>query len=69
MSAPVRLSKKPTRDDYRRALNCWVQRNFGIVALATIISLLIAFVIVCYMIVGVSAVESGGLRNFIARGV
>ena len=69
MSAPVRLAKKPTRDDYIRSFNCWVQRNLGIIAFATILFLLICFVIVCYMIVGVSAVESGAMRNFIAGGV
>lgn len=57
------LRKQPTREDYRRSLNCWVQRNFGIVALATIILLLIVFVFVCYALVGVSAVESGNYHN------
>jgi len=69
MSAPVRLQKKRTRDDYMRDVNSWVIKNFGVVALATIITLLIAFIIVCYIVVGVSAVESGTMRNFIAGGV
>ena len=57
------LRKQPTREDYMRSLNCWVQRNFGIVALTTIIILLIVFIIVCSAIVGVSAVESGNYHN------
>ena len=59
MSTPVRLHKQATREDYLRTLNCWIQRNFYILALASIIFLLIMFVIVCYLICGVSAVESG----------
>lgn len=63
MSNPVRLHKKPTKEDYQRDLNLWVTRNFGLVALATIIFLLIFFIIICYMIIGVSAVESGTYYN------
>ena len=63
-NAPVYdLHKKPTREDFRRNFNCWVQRNFGIIAFATIIVLLLVFVLVCYMLVGVSAVESGTYHN------
>jgi predicted RND superfamily exporter protein len=63
------LHKKPTKDDFYRAFNCWIQRNFYIIALASIIFLLICFVIFCFWIVGVSAVESGGMRNFINGGM
>ena len=57
------LRKKPTKEDHIRNINCWIQRNFGIIAFATIIVLLAIFVIVCYMVVGVSAVESGTYHN------
>lgn len=59
----VRLAKKPTKEDHMRNLNCWIQRNFYIIALAAILILLIIFAIVCFMIVGVSAVESGNYYN------
>ncbi len=57
------LRKTPTKNDYNKILNCWIQRNFYILALITIIICLIGFVIVCFMIVGVSATESGTLYN------
>ena len=57
------LRKKPTKEDRYRTLNCWIQRNFYIIALAAIIILLILFVVVCFAIVGVSATESGVQYN------
>ena len=65
----VRLNKKPTRDDYIRNLNCWIERHFYIICLAAITLLLIGFVMVCFAIVGVSSVESGGMRNFVNGGL
>lgn len=56
------LRKKPTKEDYIRNFNCWVQRNFGIIVFLTMIALLVIFVIVCYVF-GVSAVESGVYHN------
>lgn len=53
------LHKKPTYEDKRKALNSWVQMNFGIIALAAVVFLLIIFVFVCFLLVGVSATESG----------
>jgi len=63
MSSPVRLQKKPTREDYQKEINYWVTRNFGIIAIVTVIFLLIVFVIVCFAIVGVSATDSGVVYN------
>ena len=57
------LRKQPTRDDAIRNLNFWIQKNFYIIALAAIAICLIIFVIVCWLIVGVSAVESGTVYN------
>lgn len=65
---PVRLNKKSTREDYRREINYWVTRNFGIIAIIAIVFLLIVFLMVCFTIVGVSAVESGAMRNFLNGG-
>ena len=60
---PVRLQKKPTMKDRKEKFNCWIQRNFGIIALIIMLFALISFVIVCYLVVGVSAVESGNYYN------
>ena len=65
----VRLQKKPTRDDHIRTINCWIERHFYIICLAAIVLLLVAFVMVCFAIVGVSSVESGGMRNFVNGGL
>lgn len=60
---PVRLQKKPTMKDRKEKFNCWIERNFGIIALIIMLFALIRFVIVCYLVVGVSAVESGNYYN------
>ena len=57
------LRKKPTRQDLSKTLNCWIQRNFYIIALIFLIILMIMFVWVCFAIVGVSATESGTVYN------
>lgn len=59
------LHKRPTREDYKKELNYWIQRNFYIICLAAIVISLIAFVGVCFWVCGVCAVESGAMRNFI----
>ena len=59
------LRKKPTRNDNMRKLNRFIERNFYIICVLAIIFLLIMFVVVCYSIVGVSAVESGVPYNHI----
>ena len=59
------LYKQPTREDFSRNLNYWIQRNFYIIALAAILILLILFVIVCFWGVGVSTLESGNYYNHI----
>ena len=57
------LYKQPTREDFSRNLNCWIQRNFYIIALAAILTLLVSFVIFMFWLCGVSAVESGNYYN------
>lgn len=59
------LRKKPTREDNLRSFNCWIARNFYIICLATIVILLIVFIIVCFSIVGASTLESGTYYNHI----
>lgn len=63
MSNPVRLQKKPTREDYRKEINYFITRNFGIIAIIAIIFLLVVFVMVCFTVVGASGVESGNYYN------
>lgn len=55
------LRKRKTTSDAMKSLNSFIERNFPIICLASILFLLIMFVIVCYAIVGVSATESGAV--------
>jgi len=56
------LRKAPKRS-MKDAVSSFVQRNFYIICLALIPILLIAFVLVCFAICGVSATESGAVYN------
>ena len=64
-----KMSKQEKRTYMKVRFNLWIERNFGFIALAAILILLLLFVVVCFWIVGVSAVESGGMRNFINGGI
>ena len=64
-----KMSKQEKRTYMKVRFNLWIERNFGLIALAAILILLLLFVVVCFWIVGVSAVESGGMRNFINGGI
>jgi predicted RND superfamily exporter protein len=57
------LRKRNTSDDAMKGLNEFLQKNFYIICVLAILFLLIVFVICCYMVVGVSAVESGTVYN------
>ena len=57
------LRKRKTSDDAMKSLNMFLQKNFYIICVLAILFLLIVFVIVCYLLVGVSAVESGAVYN------
>ena len=58
-----KMSSQEKRIYYKVRFNLWIERNFGFIALAAIIILLIIFVAMCYWLVGVSAVESGTVYN------
>ena len=62
------LHKEETREDKWRNLNCFIQRNFYIIALAFILLSFLVFVAVCFYICGISATESGMMRNFVNGG-
>ena len=64
----ARLHKEETPKDMSlKIYNCYAQ-HYKIVNIFAIIILLILFCEICFLIVGVSAVESGNLRNFINGG-
>ncbi len=63
------LHRKNTREQYLRNLDLWVSMNFGIISLVVLVGLVFFFVWFCFFITGVSAVESGGLRNFVNGGM
>ena len=57
------LNKKPTHEDNMKLLNQWIEKNFYIICLAVLIIVLITFIGVCFVVCGVSAVESGQYYN------
>lgn len=59
------LRKKPTREDHIRNIECFIQRHFYIIMMLFLAILMITFITFCYMLVGVSAVESGTIYNHI----
>lgn len=68
MSNPVRLHKKPTREDHLRNFNFWVQRYFYVLCFIVLVICVLSLVgIACAT--GFSAVESGTMRNFLATEV
>lgn len=68
MSAPVRLSKK-TENTVMERIDAWAMAHANILLPAAMITLLVLIAGLCYSVVGLCAVESGMLRNFLARGV
>lgn len=63
---PARLHKEVSWMD---RIGDWAIAHAPILMPLAIVTLLALFVGLCFAIVGVSAVESGGLRNFLVRGV
>ena len=50
-------------------LEAFVLSHASFFFILTVVAGGVVFVMLCYAIVGVSAVESGGMRNFLAGGV
>ena len=63
MSTPARLHKKTTTFE---KIDEWALNHVHIILPIAILTLLILFVMLCYAIVGVSAVESGVQYNHLA---
>jgi len=63
------LHKKPTTYDFKQKVNCWVYRNFYIIALVFLVLVFVTFIFACFAMVGISATESGAMRNFMNGGV
>ncbi len=61
------LRKRNTSEDAMKSLNEFLQRNFYIICVLAILFLLIVFCTVCYMLVGVSATDSGAMYNSMER--
>ena len=67
---PVRLSKKESdSSDIMTRIDEWALNHAHILLPISIIIALCLFTALCYAIVGVSATESGMLRNYLIRGV
>ena len=70
MNKPVHdLHKKSTRNDKLLELNETLGQYFYIICIAVILLCLLIFVAVCFYVCGISAVESGAMRNFINGGL
>ena len=66
--APVRLGKKEPKSVMTR-IDEWALNHAHILLPISIIIALCLFIALCYAIVGVSATESGMLRNYLIRGI
>ena len=62
------LRKRNRREDIRKNLNCFIAKNFYIIVLAILLLCFITFVVSCFLFIGISATESGMLRNFVNGG-
>lgn len=63
MNTPARLHKKTTTNE---KIDEWALNHAHIILPLAILALLILFAMLCYAIVGVSAVESGVQYNHLA---
>ena len=66
MSNPARLHKKQTVSE---RIDSWALSHQTIILSFCIFAFGILGVILAYTLVGVSATESGALRNFLVRGI
>ena len=70
MHKPVNdLHRKSPRNDKLLKWNLILGQYFYIICIAVILLCLLLFIAVCFYVCGISAVESGGLRNFINGGI
>ena len=63
---PVRLNKKTNQNSSYTIMDrieAWVLRHANILMPLCLITLIVLFVLLCYAICGVSAVESGNVYN------
>ena len=67
MSKPVRLAKQ-TEYNLSDKIDAWCSRHFTFCLAVALILFGILFVVLCYAVIGVSAIESGGMRNFVNGG-
>ena len=72
MSEPVRLYKKtdnvsPVNHIFDK-IEAWILSHAPLLLVLFLIMGVVLFIILCFAICGISAVESGGMRNFINGG-
>ena len=67
MNKPVRLAKSENYTLLER-LDVWAIRHAHILLPLFIIIGVVLFIMLCFAICGISAVESGGMRNFVNGG-
>ena len=73
MMKPVRLQKKeaqvsPVNHIFDK-IEAWTYAHAPLLLALFLIMGVVLFIILCFAICGISAVESGGMRNFINGGV
>ena len=49
LNNPNDLRKQPTKKDFKKSFNYWVQRNFPVIAFITVMICLVIFVLVCFL--------------------
>ena len=64
---PVRLNKQ-TEYTLSDKIDAWCTRHITFCLAVALIIFSVLFVALCYAICGISAVESGGMRNFVNGG-
>lgn len=72
MSEPARLYKKtdnvsPVNHIFDK-IEAWANSHASIFLFIALVMLFVLFVMLCFAICGISAVESGGMRNFVNGG-
>ena len=55
--------------NFDEKLEAFILSHASFFFILALVTLAVLFVVLCYALVGVSAVESGGMRNFLAGGV
>lgn len=70
---PVRLQKKEAQvspiNHISEKMEAWAYAHAPLILALFLIMGVVLFIVLCFAICGISAVESGGMRNFVNGGV